>query len=141
MKSAQPLLIIILFLSLVAAALAPPQSVLAQSGEPLTIFGVNLNCYPELPPSDPQGCGLPEFMNLLRGIIRFFLILLIPIASAVFVWGGIVIMTAGGSEERVGKGKKMMVTALVGVAVALGSWLIVHSIYLALTVKDEFIPK
>ena len=49
------------------------------------------------------------------------------------LYAGVVIMTAAGSEERVSKGKKLIIAALWGIAIALGSWLIINAIFLALT--------
>jgi len=57
-------------------------------------------------------------------------------------WGGIVIMTAGGSigteksPSRVSKGKKIITTAVIGIAIALGAWLVINAIFLALTGSD-----
>ncbi|KKU75857.1 MAG: hypothetical protein UY02_C0041G0011, partial [Candidatus Giovannonibacteria bacterium GW2011_GWB1_47_6b] len=41
------------------------------------------------------------------------------------VWGGFVIMTAGGSEEKVKKGKGIITASVIGLAILFGSWLIV----------------
>lgn len=89
-------------------------------------------CDPALPPNQ-DGCGIPEFIQLIKNIINFLTIIVFPIAAGVIIWGGIVIMTAGGSTERAGKGRKIIWAAVIGVAIALGAWLIINGIYLALT--------
>jgi len=90
------------------------------------------NCDPAQPPSD-GGCGIPAFVQLLKNIINYLTIIVIPLAIGVTIWGGIVMMTAGGSEERARKGKSIIKTAIIGIAIALGAWLIINSIFLALT--------
>lgn len=108
------LLLFIIFLpSIVSAAILP-------------------NCDPSLAPSQ-GGCGIPQFVQLLKNVIDFLTIIVFPIAAGVIIWGGIVIMTAGGSTERASKGKKIITTAVIGIAIALGAWLIINAIYLLLT--------
>jgi|SRR3989338_8005898 len=102
----------------------------------VTLLGVDVPCDPALSPSEAEGgCGFEAFIAFMKGIIDFLTKLVLPIAAAIIVWGGIVIMTAGGSEERVGKGKKIITTAVIGAAIALGAWLIINTVYLALTGK------
>ena len=91
------------------------------------------DCKAELPPSDPNGCGIDDFILMLKNIINFLTIIVFPIGAGVIIWGGIVIMTAGGSTERASKGRKIITTAVIGIAIALGAWLIINAIYLALT--------
>lgn len=98
----------------------------------VNLFGYDLGCSPAKAPKD-GGCGIKEFLGLVRHLIVWLTIIVIPIGAAVIIWGGIVIMTAGGSEERIKKGRKVITTAVIGIGIALGSWLIINAIYLALT--------
>ncbi len=139
-------LLLLAFLCVTFVAIQTPTRTLAQggteppvtSGRTLHLLGIDLGCYPELPPDDSQGngCGLDDFITLLRRIINYLTVIVFPLAAAMLVWGGLVIMTAAGSTERVGKGKQIITTALIGVAIALGSWLIINAIYLALVGKS-----
>ena len=98
---------------------------------------ININCNPALTPSN-GGCGISEFVILIKGIIDYLLTIIVPsIAILMFVWAGFVIMTAGGSTAHFEKGKKIIVAALVGVIIALGVWLIIHGIYQILGVKTD----
>jgi uncharacterized protein YsxB (DUF464 family) len=51
-----------------------------------------------------------------------------PLAAVMIVVGGIMIMTAGGSTERVAKGREIVTAAVVGLLIALLSWLIIDTI-------------
>jgi hypothetical protein len=46
-------------------------------------------------------------------------------APAFFAWGGIMILISGGSEERLGKGKKILTGTVIGILLVLGAYLIV----------------
>lgn len=99
----------------------------------LTILNQDIGCDPVKPPIS-GGCGLAQFFKLLQVIINFISIdLAAPIAAGVIIYGAIVIMTAGGSQERVTTGKKMITTAAIGVALVLAAWLIINTVYFVLT--------
>jgi hypothetical protein len=85
-------------------------------------------CDPTLPPSFKGACGLPAFVDFIRNIISQVFVIIIPLAVIFIIWGGFVIMTAGGSPERVKKGKEIILIALTGLIIALGSWLILTTI-------------
>ncbi len=81
-----------------------------------------------------SGCGLDDFEQLLRNIINYLTFFaVIPLAVGVIMYGGLAIMTSGGSEERIKKAKGNIQNALWGIAIALGSWLIINAIFTALT--------
>lgn len=103
----------------------------------LTILNQDIGCDPVKPPIS-GGCGLFHFFKLLQVIINFVSIdLAAPIAAGVIIYGAIVIMTSGGSQERVSQGKKMMTTAAIGAALVLGAWLIINTLYFVLTVVTQ----
>ena len=52
----------------------------------------------------------------------------IPLGVLFVAYGGFVIMTAGGSEEKVKKGKQVITAAVIGIAIAFGSWLIIFTV-------------
>lgn len=54
------------------------------------------------------------------------------IAIAMIVWGGFLMMTAGGNEDRIGKGKKVLTYAVGGVALILLSYTVVTLLVRAL---------
>jgi hypothetical protein len=81
------------------------------------------------------GCGLDDFEKLLQRVIKYITFIVIPIAVGVIIYAGLVMMISGatGGEERISHAKKMMQVALWGIVIALGSYLIINSIFVALT--------
>ena len=84
-----------------------------------------IKCDPALPPGAAGGCGIPEFIAFVKNVINYLFVIAIPLAVIFIVWGGFVIMTAGGSEEKVKKGKGIITASVIGLAILFGSWLIV----------------
>ncbi|MEE8131628.1 MAG: hypothetical protein V3T98_01105 [Candidatus Paceibacterota bacterium] len=76
--------------------------------------------------TDP--CTWCDLGKLIANIIDFLVKIVIVIAVALIIWGGFVIMTAGGSPERVKHGRDIIKSAVIGIIIALGSWLIIDTI-------------
>ncbi len=55
---------------------------------------------------------IPAITGLLKGIA-------ITLGTVLVIWGGIQIMTAGGSEEKLTKGKKTITWTVIGVAIVI----------------------
>lgn len=51
------------------------------------------------------------------------------IALLMFVWGGVVWLTSGGSPEKVQKGKKVFTWASIGLLIIFGSYALVNAIF------------
>jgi len=75
-----------------------------------------------------NACDFCDALIVVRNIIQYLVQAAIAIAVGMIVWGAIQLMIAGGSEERVSKGKKTVTSAAIGVTIALTSWLIVNTI-------------
>jgi hypothetical protein len=84
-------------------------------------------------PGIGKECTWCDFGQLIKNIIDFLMYIVIPLAAIMIVVGGIMIMTAGGSTERVSNGKKIVTAAIVGLLIALLSWLIIDTIIKLLT--------
>lgn len=107
----------------------------------ITILGQKLDCDPAKSPTN-GGCGIPQFIKLASGIIKWAIqFLAIPLAVVFIIYGGFVIMTAGGDPSRMEEGKKIMKAAVIGLIIALLSALIVTAVFNLLPVKLEQIPK
>ncbi len=67
--------------------------------------------------------GLPEYSgrvcDTLNRIATVFYITGGGLALVVILMGGITIMTAGGTEDKLNKGKKILVSGLIGAAVII----------------------
>lgn len=85
-------------------------------------------------PGVGDSCKWGDFGKLIKNIIDFTIYnLVFPISAVMIVVGGFFIMTAGGSTERVSKGKEIATAAVVGLLIALTSWLIIDTIIKILT--------
>lgn len=70
--------------------------------------------------------GVTDFIGQ---IIKVLLAFIGSISLALYVWAGLIWMTAAGSSERIGKAKQIIVWTTLGVAVMLGSYIIVSYLF------------
>lgn len=64
---------------------------------------------------------IQTFLNVVSFGMTIVLFILAPIF---FVWGGVMILIAGASPERLANGKKILTGTVIGVAIVLASYLI-----------------
>jgi len=85
-----------------------------------------------LVPCGGQGqpsCTFDHLIVLINNIIQFALFYVaIPIAVAVIVWAGILIMTSAGNESKISQGRQMITGVMTGLLIAFTAWLIVETI-------------
>ena len=66
----------------------------------------------------------------IEGIVANLLQIIIPIVGAVllvvFITGGIKYITAGGEKEQTAQAKKTITSAIAGLIIVLGAWLIIR---------------
>ena len=74
-------------------------------------------------------CNFTAFLELIKNVIETIMKLVFIIAPLLIVYGGIVILTSGGSTERISNGKKIITGAIIGIVIALSSFLIIRTIY------------
>lgn len=86
-----------------------------------------------VPPCPPSGCGWAEFNQLIENVMSFLLTISIPLAIVVIIYGGFLFMTSGGSEKRIGQGKQAILSAIVGLAIVFGSYIIITTVIRALS--------
>lgn len=79
-------------------------------------------------------CTYCDLLKLFKGVIDFLMYIIFPIATIMIIWGGIVIMTARESPERVKQGRAIITAAVVGILIALLSWLILDTIFKVIAV-------
>ncbi len=88
-----------------------------------------------------QACGFKQFMELLNRIINFLIFLVAPIiAVCVILYAGFLILTSGGSTEKVSQARGLMTKMVIGLVIAMGAWLLVKSILVALGVDTTVFP-
>jgi hypothetical protein len=77
-----------------------------------------------------NNCDFNQFMTLINNVINFMIFYLaLPIAGIMFAYAGFLMVTAGeeASSART-QAKGIFSNALMGLCIALLSWVIVHSI-------------
>lgn len=77
---------------------------------------------------NPEECSLCYLLELVKNIIDFLVIIAAPIAVVFIVWGGFMLLIAGGSEEKISQGKKILSSAVTGLVIVLISWLLIATI-------------
>lgn len=88
----------------------------------------------------PTGpCNFCDAVVVTINIIKFLFQISIAIGVLMMVWGGIQMMIAGGSEEKVGKGKKTITAAFIGMVIALAAWIIVGTLLSFLADNPTFV--
>ena len=81
---------------------------------------------------DAQPCGICHFFIMIQRVLNGISIVLFIWVVLYVVIGGITILTAAGSAEQISKGKKMITYAIIGVVIALSSWIIINETMLLL---------
>jgi len=72
--------------------------------------------------------GPSNWQNLFQNIIHTFLIVLGIVALIVMIFGGYQYITSAGNPEQAGKGKNMLLGALIGLVIAFAAYVIVNEI-------------
>ena len=78
-----------------------------------------------LPSADPN--------ELVANIIRTALGVVGALALVMFIYGGFTLLISGGSQERVKKGRDVLMWATIGLIVVFGSYGITEAIFKALS--------
>lgn len=77
-------------------------------------------------------CGLCDFIQLFINAADIFTGASGVLGVIMFVWAGLILITAYGNESRVQWGKNMMVAAVTGIMVIFLAWTIVNVTILGL---------
>ena len=73
-------------------------------------------------------CTICDAYVVAKNIITFLIELSFTIAVAMIVWGAIQMIISTGNPGKVSQAKSIMINALIGLAIALASWLIINTI-------------
>ena len=77
--------------------------------------------------------GITDPRLLIGRLIQAILSIVGSIALLMFVYGGVLWITSMGESQRIDKGKKILVWAVLGLALIAASYVIVNAVILALT--------
>lgn len=82
-------------------------------------------------------CGIPEALQVIVNITKLLLALTGSAALAMFIYGGILLITAGSNSEHVKKAKSILTEAVFGIAIILTAWIIINTIIITLTAQKD----
>ncbi len=90
-------------------------------------------------PAGPVGaCDFCDALIVTSNVIQFVWQIATAIAVLMIIYGAFVMLTSGGSEERVSQGRKAMISAVTGLAIALVAWLFVNELLQFLSGNPSF---
>ncbi|MEK7208693.1 MAG: pilin [Patescibacteria group bacterium] len=99
-------------------------------------------CGQKSPPgSPPRVCGYQDFLQLIGNLFNYLVLIATPLATAMIVWGGVVLVTAGTNEGKRSQAKSIIGSAIWGLVLTLAAWLIVRTIMVGLIGEQSpFLP-
>lgn len=82
---------------------------------------------------DTGTCTLTDTMIVVGNVGNFILAIIGSLALLIFVIGGVLILVSQGDKNKVDRGRKFLLAAAVGVAITLGSILILRTLISTVT--------
>lgn len=76
-----------------------------------------------------KGSNNDDPVDSIQKLITYFLSLLAVLAVIYAMWGGFLILTDGGGDERNAKGRKVIINAIIGIVVIFLAWTIVKLVF------------
>ncbi len=74
-------------------------------------------------------CRFNDFIDLIRNVVNFLMFgVALPLSAALFSWAGILMLTSGGSTEKIKQAKDIFWWVSVGIVITFAAWLIVDLI-------------
>lgn len=96
----------------------------------MTEFLVKTALAAGLVPCEGINCGETDFYQLIMNVIEFAIkYLAFPLVVLFFLWGGFLLLTSGGSPNRVEQGKKAIMGAVIGLVIVLSSVVVIHTFF------------
>src|SRR3989344_2940087 len=97
----------------------------------LNFIGVKIALAQGLVPNcAPAECGEEQLLQLGVNVINFMIhFLAFPLVIIFFLWGGFLLLTSGGSPNRVEQGKKAITGAIIGLVIVLTSVVVIHTFF------------
>ena len=77
-------------------------------------------------PAPGAGGTLEEFVNLLITIVQW---VAIPALAVCIIYAGFILVSAGGNDEQITKGKQWILWTLVGASIILGAHVIADIVF------------
>jgi hypothetical protein len=81
-------------------------------------------------------CSVNDFVLLLIAATKFFLGFSGSLALLFFVYGGIMFLISAGNQERVSKGKQILIGSTIGLIIVFSSYTIIGFVLGAMGIAD-----
>lgn len=76
-----------------------------------------------------EACNLCHAFELTNNVFNFITHIIVPSLLVIMViWGGVTLLTSGGNQENVKKGRKILTSAVIGAIIVYTAFLIVGTI-------------
>lgn len=83
---------------------------------------------------DGPDCNLCKAFQTIHNTLNFlFTDIILPLTAVVFLIGGILLLSAGGSETNITRGKAILWNTFIGFLIAFGAWLVINTIIVNIT--------
>lgn len=80
---------------------------------------------------------LCDFFSMVNNILDMIMLYIAPFVAICFmVYGAVVFVTAGGAEDKITKGKKILTMAIIGLIIVWGAWVVIDFIMQSLLKPD-----
>lgn len=76
-------------------------------------------------------CGFCDLLVVGLNIIDILTQASLMIVAVVVIWGAFLMITSAGNESKYKEGKKKITSAIIGLVVVLGAWVIVNTAFMA----------
>ena len=77
-------------------------------------------------------CGFCDMLVVGMNVIRIMGEAAGLIVLVMLIWGAFLMMTSAGSQSKYEEGKKKITSAVIGLVIVLGAWLIVNTAFMAI---------
>lgn len=89
--------------------------------------------------SKEKPCEIKHIIQVFVNITKLILGLIGSFALLMFIYGGFMFLISAGSADRVNTAKRIIVNAVIGIAIVFTSWILVNFIIIALSSgKSDF---
>lgn len=82
-------------------------------------------------------CGLNDITQTAINISRWILGITGSLALLMFIYGGVVLLTSGGNQDRVAQGKQILTNALIGIVAVFAAYLIISFVLSLLGIESQ----
>ncbi|MDO8601987.1 MAG: hypothetical protein Q7R62_02595 [bacterium] len=82
-----------------------------------------------------QPCDFDAFQQLVVNVIKWLLYIMVPIGFCIIGWAGFRILTSAGNSERIHEAYGMIKIVVIGILIAVLSYIIIVNVFNVLNVK------